>query len=482
MGEQRPRIGAVARNILLVGGATALGQGAVAIAAPVLARLYDPSAFGVLSVYAALLSVLIAASSLRFDLAIPLATDAAEALHLLLLSVGLALVTSVAVGVIVLVWGTPITNALGAAPLAPFLWLLPIALFVASLAQSLSSWAVYRRSFPALGRMRATQGISQAVLQAVLGFAHVGSIGLIFGDVAGRFVGIEQLARPIWSALRTTNVSWLAIRRYAGERWPFARVMTGASFLNALSLQVPFLLIPALFDLQASGQYFLAYRILVLPGSLVAAAVSQVFFGEASFRGSDERRLHDLAYNAAVSLFVFSIPTYAIVAAVGPALIATVFGPQWNLAGTYSQFLAPSLILWSVANPISSLLLVGRRERESLMFTAGELALKAGSLVFGSLVHSLTVGIIALSISSVLINIAALWRFLRVASVSLQDLFGPTARILALSAVPLALIILVSVTLPAALLVVCAVGWAVVLLLAVRFLAEPRAFLSGSHD
>jgi hypothetical protein len=29
---------------------------------------------------------------------------------------------------------------------------------------------------------------------------------------------------------------------------------------------------------------------------------------------------------------------------------------------------------------------------------------------------------------------------------------------------------------------VCAVGWAVVLLLAVRLLAEPRAFLSGSHD
>ena len=80
-------------------------------------------------------------------------------------------------------------------------------------------------------------------------------------------------------------MSWLALRRYAGERWAFARVMTGASFLNALSLQVPFLLIPALFDLQSSGQYFLAYRILVLPGSLVAAAVSQVFFGEASFRG-----------------------------------------------------------------------------------------------------------------------------------------------------------------------------------------------------
>ena len=382
----------------------------------------------------------------------------------------------------VVVWGTQISTVLGVVQLAPYLWLLPIALLIASVAQSLSSWAVYHRSFPQLGRMRAIQGVSQAVGQAVLGFLHVGSIGLIVGDVAGRFVGVEQLFRPLRATLRTTKVSLEAVRRYAGERWRFARVMTGASFLNALSLQVPFLLIPALFDLRSSGQYFLAYRVLVLPGSLVAAAVSQVFFGEASFRGSDERRLHDLAYNAAISLFVFSIPTYAIVAAVGPSLISTVFGEQWDLAGTFAQLMAPSLILWSVANPISSLLLVGRRERESLAFTAAELLLKAGALGFGALVHSLTVGIIVLSIVSVLINLAALWRFLRVATVTLGDLVRPLAAIAALTAGPVAVIVVVSRALPAALLVVSAIGWVVALLLAVRLLPQPRAFLSGIHD
>ena len=69
-----------------------------------------------------------------------------------------------------------------------------------------------------------------------------------------------------------------------------------------------------------------------------------------------------------------------------------------------------------------------------------------------------------LSVVSVLINIAALWRFLRVASVSLPDLWARPPGSSTLSAVPLAVILLVSVALPAALLVVCAVGWAVVLL------------------
>ena len=52
--------------------------------------------------------------------------------------------------------------------------------------------------------------------------------------------------------------------------------MTLASLINALSLQVPFLIIPAAFDLRSSGQYFLAYRVLVLPASLVGSAVTLI--------------------------------------------------------------------------------------------------------------------------------------------------------------------------------------------------------------
>jgi hypothetical protein len=197
----------------------------------------------------------------------------------------------------------------GVPALAEFLWILPLALFVASVAQAVASWAVYRRTFPALGRMRAMQGLAQAVCQVALGFARVGPIGLIVGDVAGRVVGAEQLLRPLLGVLRSTRLTAGAMRRYARARWGFARVMTAASLVNALSLQVPFLLIPALFDLESSGQFFIAFRVSVLPASLVAAAMSQVFFGEVLVPPRPGR-LENLARNATVSLFAFSIPTY----------------------------------------------------------------------------------------------------------------------------------------------------------------------------
>ena len=148
---------------MVVGGATAIGQGALVLAAPVLARLYDPQAFGLLSLYAAILSVLLVGSSLRYDLAVPIAGDPVEAIHLLGLSMVIAVAASLVVAVVVIVWGSPLSALLGAAPLAPFLWLLPIGLVVSSVAQAMTSWAVYHRLFSRIGRLRAAQGIGQAV-------------------------------------------------------------------------------------------------------------------------------------------------------------------------------------------------------------------------------------------------------------------------------------------------------------------------------
>jgi lipopolysaccharide exporter len=478
----RPRLSRVAGGILIVGSATALGQGALVLAAPILARLYDPAAFGLLSVYSALLSVLVAGSSLRFDLAIPMAKDAREALHILVLSIGLGFVSSIVLAIGILAGGGQLAKAVGVAPLIPFLWLLPLALFVASGAQALSSWAVYLRDFSALGRLRATQGIGQALCQVAFGMVGASPVGLIVGDVVGRVAGVERLLGPFRAAVRSTPLSRSAIAGDARARWSFARVMTVASLINALSLQLPFLLIPVLFGLDSSGQYFLAYRVLILPASLVGAAVSQVFFGEASFRSSDPERLRVLARSATVSLFVFSIPTYGVAAVAGSVLVRAVFGARWETAGLFAQVMAPWIVLSSVASPISTLLLIGRRERESLAFTTAELILIAGSLAVGALVHSLIVGIAVLSMTSVFLQIGALWRFLRVASVSLNELMRPVGRIALLTLPLLVVLILIGSWPPLVVLAASFIGAVSVIAVSAWTTPELRTFVSSAHD
>ena len=475
-------LGGIARSFMVVGGATLIGQGAVIAAAPILARLYAPADFGLLAVFAAVLSVLLAVASLRFDLAIPIASDPDEAAHLLVLSNAVAATASALLAAVLLLWGAQIAVVLGAPELSPLLWLLPIALFLASLTQALASWAVYSRSFPQLGRMRLMHGVGQAATQVALGVLRAGPLGLIVGDVVGRVAGAGQVLRASVAALRSTTLSLAGVVRSARARWPFARVMTAASLLSTLSLQAPFLMIPVLFDLASSGQYFLAFRMLSVPASLVVAAVAQVFFGEASHRSLEPARLHDLARDAAASLLAFSIPTYLIVMVAGQALMVTVFGQDWELAGLYAQIMAPALIFWTVANPMSSLPLIGGRERENLFFTVAELGLKVLALVLGAALHSLTAGVIALSITSIIIEAAAMWRFLRVASVSIRELAAPIGRTLASTLPFVALLAVVALLVPPGVLVLAAaVAWLAAAGLSFRSSPEARALLSGSH-
>jgi len=474
--------GGVARNMILVGGGTALGQGALVVASPILTRLFDPEAFGLLSVYGAVLAVLVSVASLRYDFAIPIANDAAEAVHLFMISVVLAVVASALLGIVVVGWGPDLAVFLGATAFRAFLWVLPVGLMVLAIGQALASWAVFHRSFPALGRWRSVQGLAQAICQVVLGLLRFGPLGLILGDLVGRLFGMQRLLRSLAVDVRGTQISAATLRGYAKARWGFARVMTTASLLNALTTQIPFLLIPAAFGLQSSGQYFLAYRMLVLPSSLVSSAFNQVFFGEASFRRSDPQELHDLAYNGAVSLLIFAVPSYLIVAVGGGALIEFAFGHEWQEAGAYAQIIAPSLILWSVTHPISSLLLIGRRERESLAFTAAELCIRTGALLLGVVAQSLVVGVASLSIVSILLGVGSLWRFLRVASVHLTELIRPTARITALTLPSIVLVILVGLVVPAAVPLAMAVGWCFAFGLAVKVSPELRGLLKDAND
>ena len=65
------------------------GHQLVVLTSPVLTRLYTPEDFGVLAVYASIVSVLVVVTSLRYELAIPLPADDNTAANLLLLALAI---------------------------------------------------------------------------------------------------------------------------------------------------------------------------------------------------------------------------------------------------------------------------------------------------------------------------------------------------------------------------------------------------------
>ncbi|WP_165874175.1 lipopolysaccharide biosynthesis protein [Rubrobacter taiwanensis] len=422
--------GQFTRGVAVLAGSTVLAQGLILLASPLLTRFYTPAEFGIFAIYVAILLPLVTMASWRYELAIPLPEDEDIAANLLVVSlvlvVGMSLLSAVGVWML----GEQIARWFNAATLKPYLWLVPAGLLGAGAYQALSYWAVRKKEFGPLARTKLTQSLGQVLPQIGLGLLKLGPLGLLVGDTIGRALGGGFLAILFWrdgarGAIRLRSM-FDCLRNYS----VYPKIMLWASLLNIVALQSPFLLLPRYFDVAVAGLYLLAYRVMVLPASLFGSAVGQVFFGRAAEDRRNPERLRLISVRVAIALFAINLPIYIGVTLAGKDVFSLVFGEQWSLAGTFAQVLAPMTLMWSVASPLSGLLIVANRELESFGFTALELAVRVSAILIGVYLNSIMVAVILISLSGFILSLAAIVRFLRAANVSAKELIMPVTRLI----------------------------------------------------
>lgn len=426
--------GAFARSVVTLASGTAIAQLLLALAVPLLARLYTPADYGTLAVYSSTLTVLVVVASLRYEAAIPLPEDDATAGSLLALS--FVLLAAMAVLVSLLVWlaGDAFVTAVNVPALRPYRWLIPVGFLGAGTYQALSYWAIRRGEFARVARTKLSQGAGQAVTQVALGFARAGAPGLLVGDVIGRVAGGGGLALLALRDRPTARVTRASLVAAATRYRRFPLLTTWSGLLNIASLQLPSILFAASFGAAAAGLYALSYKMLVLPTMLVGQAVGQVFLSRAATLAREPERLRQLTERTALVLFACGLPVFAAVALAGPRLFATVMGSQWEQAGRYAQVLAPWFVVWLVSSPLSGLLSVREWQASALAFSAFEFVLRLGSILIGAHRGSPMLAVVLLSASGVIVSVSSIARFMLAGHSSIGRLFGPAARLVGLAA------------------------------------------------
>lgn len=373
--------GQFARNVTVLAGGTAFGQGLVVLASPLLTRLYLPEDFGVLAVYSAILGIIAVVASLRYELAIPLPEDDGAAANLLGLSLTIVIGASVLSALGVLVWGEILVTWLNAAALAPYLWLLPIGVLLTGSYQVLNYWAVREKAFSSIARTKLSQGMGSVFTQVGLGLLGLGPVGLITGQVVGQTAGSTTLATIAWrrsqSALKQLSLSGMAkvAKRY--HKFPMFSSLSG--FANVLSLQAAVLLLSSFYDPVVTGLYALSHRVLQLPMGIVGSAVSQVFYREAvkAARAGDLPRLVKSTYK---NLALIAAVPFTLMLVLAPDLFGLVFGEDWREAGSYTRVLLPWLFLMFLNSPITALIAIFERQQIYLLYDALLLASRIGAL------------------------------------------------------------------------------------------------------
>lgn len=371
------------RNVAVLAGGAALGQGLAVLASPLLTRLYTPVSFGVLAAYTSIFSILVVVASLRYEQAIPLPEDDETAANLLVLSLGIVLGVSALAGLAVWLGGEQIARWANTPALRPYLWLLPLGLLGAGVYLVFNYWAVRKQAFGRIAQTKLSQSVGMVVTQVGLGLLKLDPAGLLVGDVVGRVSGSGSLTVLSWrqDGGLLKRVSARGLRRAASRYRRFPLLSSGSVLLNTAGLQLPPLLMVAFYGPQIGGWFALGQRVIGVPMALVGQAVAQVYLREASRLALESSgTLYRLFFKTAQRLLLVGGVPIAVLAAIGPWLFALVFGENWHEAGMYVQLLTAMFVAQFVVVPLSPTLNVLERQDLQLVWDAARLVLVVGGL------------------------------------------------------------------------------------------------------
>ena len=369
------------RNVFTLAGGTAISQGAVVLASPVLTRLYTPEVFGSFGVFVSLVMVFACVATLCYEFAIPLPEDENHALAICGLSMGIALFYTLLLSILILVFDADIARLAGVPQLERYLWLLPVGVLGIGLYQPLYYWSVRKARYATLSQTRITQSLVMQVIQ-IAAYA-AGLVGLLAGYVSSRYAGISSLLRafPSWRTFRAA-ITVSALTKQARTHRRFPLWSAPGTLLNTVGVEVPMLAFSALFSPHAAGLYALTHRVLSLPVVLIGNAVADIFFSDAA-EAHREGRLGILVGDMLNQLLWLGLPAAAALMLIGPTLFTVVFGQAWTQAGELAIYASPWLFMALLASPISRVFWVVNKQRELfllqlLQLTTGVSAIAAG--------------------------------------------------------------------------------------------------------
>jgi O-antigen/teichoic acid export membrane protein len=371
------------RSVLVLAGSTALIQSISVLASPILSRLYTPSDFGTVSVYSSLLSILVAVSSMRYELAIPLARKDEDGANLAALSTLVLLLTATLIWLGILWAGDTLVDWINVPIMISYLWLLPLGVLGQGFFQILHYWMVRKKNFSYLARGRVAQSVSQVTMQLGLGIAGTQGSGMLLGKLFGLLVGVLRLfgfiAQTDIKDFRKINKEKVKAVAYRYRRFPL--ISSSSALLNTMGLKLTSILLSAFYSPEIVGWFSMGQRLVGIPVSLVSQSVAQVYLGEAPrLANRDLSALRSLFFKTASRLCLIGIMVIVLPSIGGPWIFSFIFGESWRTAGIYLRLLSLAFMGRFVVTPLSQTLNILERQDLQLAWDIVRLVVVVGSL------------------------------------------------------------------------------------------------------
>lgn len=433
--------GSFAQNFAITFSGTAFVAVLGVLVTPFMARIYSPQSYGLFAVFNSIVNNVSLVSTFLYPSAFIVPRLHKRFLALVQLTVGLSVVAFVLLVAVIAVFKQPLLRWLHAEYLGNWLYLVPVTVFLFNIDVVMGAWYLRTKSFKKRAGIEVAAALAgRGLTLGYGGFTHGNVGGLILGDIFSKttaffsllFNGIHQHLGEVFG-----RISWGRIKAVAYEFREYPLYVMPTGYLNVVASQLPIFFLTSSFGTGVVGLYAFSTGLLELPIGLIGNAVAPVFLQKAIETHQNEPdRLKDLCLNLYNKLFYLGLLPFGIITVFGDWIFGFVFGKQWVMAGLFTSYLGYYYVFKLAGYATGPIYAVLRRQRLALLGTALLVLVRGASLLIGTRLHDLQLGMLLFGISSLVVTFAVDMNILFLLKV-------PVARVVVRSVLLVALTLLV---------------------------------------
>lgn len=345
------KISSFFRNIGIISGATILAQVINVFSLPILTRIYTVQDFEDFGVFVASIAILSSVSSLRFNIAIPLARDNKDLNVLTHLSLLFAVMISAFL--IGLYWF--FKNSMPTISYVKYEWFVPAAILGAlglSVYTVCVAVASYSKEFVIISKSKVIRSLAANAAQIGLGFFSLGG-GLLVGYLVLCWGGVVIFFRSFAkSNISVLNIPKSEIKKTFFEKIEYPVYSVPEILFFNLGSNLPIIIIAAFTQNAEAGVFFLALKLISIPMLFLGQSISTVYMSYAPKEETPEGLLR-LTKDTVKKLFYFAGIPLVLIGISAPFYTTFIFGSDWTQVGYYVAWLAIGSMFQLLSSPLT---------------------------------------------------------------------------------------------------------------------------------
>lgn len=333
------------QNVIILATGTASAQAIGMAFAPIVTRLYGPEAFGQLGTFMALVGVITPVAGLTYPIAIVLPKEDSHARGIGKLSICSSLILSIFLALIFVFNDKYIIDLFGIQSIRQYILLIPILIIFSTFLQVYQQWLIRKKRFNIIARVVIILTLIINCAKTGVGlFKPIPSVLILLSTIS---IGLHAAILGYFARLSKSGESQqkkeelkTSLLDLAKTYYDFPLYRAPQVFINAVSRNLPVIMLASFFGLTSAGFYTLSRTVVGMPSRLIGKSVGDVFYPRITQAAHDGEDLTYLIFKATFILAVIGFVPFSLIVLFGPWIFSFIFGNEWVTAGEYARWLS----------------------------------------------------------------------------------------------------------------------------------------------